>query len=146
MVDEATRQRWLGQLRNIVIANEDRIIETISADFGHRARAETMTSEINLALSAIHLYQQRLRKLMRPRKVTTPLYLKPGYSRLIPQPLGVVGIVSPWNYPFQLAICPLAAALAAGNRVMIKPSEMTPRTSALMAELLHAEFDPWFAG
>ena len=74
-----------------------------------------------------------LRRWMGPRRVRTPLQLKPGRAYVVPQPLGVAGIVSPWNYPVQLALAPAIAALAAGNRVMLKPSEVTPATSALLA-------------
>ena len=70
----------------------------------------------------------------------TGLKYRPGYNRLIPQPLGVVGVVAPWNYPYQLSILPAVAALAAGNRVMIKPSELTPRTAELMAGIVRETF------
>ena len=79
---------------------------------------------------------------MKPIKVRTPLYLQPSRARLMRQPLGVVGVISPWNYPVQLALAPLVTALAAGNRVMLKPSELTPKTSALLAELLGQAFAP----
>ena len=69
---------------------------------------------------------------MRPRKRSVPLYLLPGRARLLPQPLGVVGVISPWNLPLILSIAPVAGALAAGNRVMLKPSEYTPKTSKLL--------------
>ena len=75
---------------------------------------------------------------MAARRVPTPLYLQPGVSRIVRQPVGVVGVISPWNYPFQLAMLPAAAALAAGNRVLIKPSELTPRTSAVDGKRLVA--------
>jgi len=79
---------------------------------------------------------------MRPVRVPTPIQLKPGRARVLPQPLGVAGIVSPWNYPVQLALAPAIAALAAGNRVMLKPSEVTPATSALLARTIAARFAP----
>ncbi|TGQ60671.1 aldehyde dehydrogenase family protein, partial [bacterium M00.F.Ca.ET.205.01.1.1] len=72
--------------------------------------------------------------------VATSLPFLPGRNRLLPQPLGVVGIVSPWNYPFQLALAPATAALAAGNRVLIKPSELTPKFSDLLAGLVEKYF------
>ena len=77
---------------------------------------------------------------MRPRRVPTPLYLRPGRSRILRQPLGVVGVISPWNYPFQLALLPVVAALAAGNRALLKPSEFTPQTSALLARIVALHF------
>jgi coniferyl-aldehyde dehydrogenase len=76
---------------------------------------------------------KHLPKWMKPVKVRTPLYLQPSSAYLQRQPLGVVGVVSPWNYPVQLSLGPVITALAAGNRVMLKPSELTPRTSALLA-------------
>jgi uncharacterized protein YigA (DUF484 family) len=78
---------------------------------------------------------------MRERAVPTAMHFWPARNRLMPQPLGVVGIVSPWNYPFQLALAPVTAALAAGNRVLIKPSELTPRFSSLLSALVARHFD-----
>ena len=72
--------------------------------------------------------------------ISTPIYLQPSRGELQRQPLGVVGVISPWNYPVQLALAPVITALAAGNRVMLNPSELPPPTSALMAELLHQQF------
>lgn len=137
----ATRAAWLDALERAVETNEARIVEAISADFGGRARAETLIGEVLTTLGAIRHARRRLARWMRPRRVATPPHMLPGRSRIIPQPLGVVGIIAPWNYPLQLALSPAAAALAAGDRVMIKPSEITPRTSALMKEILGREFD-----
>ncbi len=78
---------------------------------------------------------------MAPRRVSTALQFMPARNRLIPQPLGVVGIIAPWNYPLQLTLAPAVGTLAAGNRVMIKPSELVPRFSALLKELISAKFD-----
>ena len=78
---------------------------------------------------------------MAPRRVSTALQFMPARNRLIPQPLGVVGIIAPWNYPLQLTLAPAVGALAAGNRVMIKPSELVPRFSALLKEVISAKFD-----
>src|SRR5208282_6289999 len=77
---------------------------------------------------------------MQPKRVSVGLELMPAGARILYQPVGVVGIISPWNYAFQLAIIPLVAALAAGNRVMLKPSELTPRTSDFLAEFLAGLF------
>ncbi|MBB5519902.1 coniferyl aldehyde dehydrogenase [Amphiplicatus metriothermophilus] len=138
---QATRAAWLDALERAVETNEERIVEAISADFDGRARAETLIGEVLTTLGAIRHARRRLARWMRPRRVATPLHMLPGRSRIVPQPLGVVGIIAPWNYPLQLALSPAAAALAAGDRVMIKPSEITPRTSALMKEILGREFD-----
>ena len=136
-----TRAARLDSLIRAVEKNEKRIVDVISADFGNRAAVETTLSEIILTISAARHAKRNLRRWMRSRNVKTPLQMLPGKSRLEPQPLGVIGIISPWNYPVQLALSPAAAALAAGNRVMIKPSELTPKTSDLMHEILSAEFD-----
>ena len=84
---------------------------------------------------------KHLKKWMAPRRVSTTLQFMPAKNRLIPQPLGVVGIIAPWNYPLQLTLAPAVGALAAGNRVMIKPSELMPRFSALLKEVISAKFD-----
>src|SRR5207253_1325835 len=83
-----------------------------------------------------------LKQWMKPQRVPTPLYFWPGKSEIIPQPLGVVGIISPWNYPFYLSFSPVIAALAAGNRVVLKPSELTARTSELLKEMVASAFAP----
>ena len=78
---------------------------------------------------------------MKPQRMPTAMHYRPGSNRLLRQPLGVVGIISPWNYPYQLAVAPAVAAIAAGNRVMIKPSELTPRFSDLLARIVAEFFD-----
>jgi coniferyl-aldehyde dehydrogenase len=82
-----------------------------------------------------------LKKWMAPQRIATTLQFAPAKNRLMPQPLGVVGIIAPWNYPLQLTLAPAVGALAAGNRVMIKPSELSPRFAALLAEIIAAKFD-----
>ncbi len=86
--------------------------------------------------------RRRLPRWVKPQRVPTPVHLLPARAHIQRQPLGVVGIIGPWNYPLQLTLGPLATALAAGNRVMLKPSELTPRSSALLADLLHRAFGP----
>jgi coniferyl-aldehyde dehydrogenase len=97
-------------------------------------------AEIFTTLSSVRHAKGRLGKWMRPRRRAMDLAFKPARARLLPQPLGVVGIISPWNYPLLLALSPLVGALAAGNRIMLKPSEFTPRTAALLAEMLARHF------
>jgi coniferyl-aldehyde dehydrogenase len=135
-----TRLSRLTALARAVEKNEKRIVEAISSDFGNRSAEETVIAEIVMTASVIRHAKGNLRRWMRPRSVATPLKMAPGRSRLEPQPLGGVGIIAPWNYPLQLALAPAATALAAGNRVMIKPSELTPHTSALMRDIIAAEF------
>ena len=101
---------------------------------------ETRLAELHVVAAEARYALRHLRRWMRARRVPTPLKLLPGSSRVIRQPLGVVGVISPWNYPVQLALAPVIGALAAGNRVMLKPSELTPATSALLAQLVGAAF------
>ena len=95
-----------------------------------------------LVLGEIRHAAKHLRKWMAPRRVSTALQFMPAKNRLIPQPLGVVGIIAPWNDPLQLTLAPAVGALAAGNRVMIKPSELVPRFSALLREVIAAKSTP----
>ncbi len=141
-VSHEIRQTRLATLESLVAYHENDLIAAINADFGNRARIETLAAEVNTVLMAIRHCRKNLKHWMRPRHVSTPLWLKPGRSAIHPQPLGVVGIIAPWNYPFQLAVCPLASALAAGNHVLIKPSEFTPQTSALLKRMIAGGFDP----
>ena len=94
-----------------------------------------------MVLGEIRHATKHLKKWMAPQRVSTALQFCPARNRLIPQPLGVVGIIAPWNYPLQLTLAPAVGALAAGNRVMIKPSELVPRFSALLTEVIAQKFD-----
>jgi coniferyl-aldehyde dehydrogenase len=135
------RAARLDTLIKAIEQNEERLIDAVNADFGSRARTETQLSEIVISIAAARACKRSLARWMRAKAVKTPLHMLPARSRIEPQPLGVVGIISPWNYPVQLALSPAAAALAAGDRVMIKPSELTPRTSDALAAILGAAFD-----
>jgi coniferyl-aldehyde dehydrogenase len=136
------RLRLLRQLAIAVRANRDAIADAASADFGNRSRHETLLADIVTTLNSIDHAARRLKGWMRPRRVPVGRDLFPGKARVLAQPKGVVGIIGPWNYPFQLAAMPLAAALGAGNRVMIKPSELAPRTAALLAKIAADNFAP----
>jgi coniferyl-aldehyde dehydrogenase len=138
----AERLDALARLRAVISDNEARFEAAISADFGHRSRTETTIAETLLVLGEIRHAAKHLKKWMAPQRVSTALQFMPAKNRLMPQPLGVVGIIAPWNYPLQLTLAPAVAALAAGNRVMIKPSELVPRFSALLREVIAAKFDP----
>jgi coniferyl-aldehyde dehydrogenase len=134
------RRADLKKLGDAIGRNADRLADAISADFGHRSRHETELGEIVPVQSAIRHTLRQLPKWMQPKRVSVGLELLPASARILCQPVGVVGIISPWNYPFNLAIVPLVAALAAGNRVMLKPSELTPRTADFLSEILAALF------
>src|SRR6195256_1614500 len=131
----------LARLRAVIADNETRFEQAISADFGHRSTTETAIAETILVLGEIRHAAKHLKKWMAPQRIATALQFMPAKNRLIPQPLGVVGIIAPWNYPLQLTLAPAVAALAAGNRGMIKPSELVPQFSALLKEVISAKFD-----
>ncbi len=132
----------LARLRAAVSGNEARFGEAISADFGHRSATETLFAETLFLLGEIKHTAKHLKKWMAPQRVHTALQFMPAKNRLIPQPLGVVGIIAPWNYPLQLTLAPAIGAIAAGNRVMIKPSELTPQFAALLKDVIAATFAP----
>jgi len=136
---EVRRDR-LERLRKLVVENEEAVVAAICEDFGSRSAHETLLGEIVVTANGVRDALRDVARWMKPRRVPTPLTMLPGWGEVIPQPLGVVGIISPWNYPFQLAIVPVTGALAAGNRVLLKPSEHTPRTSELMARLVAKHF------
>jgi coniferyl-aldehyde dehydrogenase len=138
----AARCDRLARLRSVIADNEARLIQAISADFGNRCATETLFAEILFVLNEIKHATKHLRKWMAPQRVVTALQFLPAKNRLIPQPLGVVGVIAPWNYPLQLTLAPAIGAIAAGNRVMIKPSELTPHFAALLKELIAAKFAP----
>jgi coniferyl-aldehyde dehydrogenase len=138
----ATRQQRLDRLRILVEQHGPRMAQAISADFGNRSLHETAIGETFFVLAGIAHTRKHLKGWMKPRRVATSFHSLPGTSRILPQPVGVVGVVSPWNYPLQLALAPAVAALAAGNRVLVKPSEVTPGFSALLAELVADAFAP----
>ncbi|WP_417241755.1 coniferyl aldehyde dehydrogenase [Celeribacter sp.] len=132
----------LDALEAALLAHEAELIAAMSADFSHRSAQECRTFDIATSLSDIRTNRKHLKRWMRVRRVKTPLQFKPAKCEIRPQPLGVVGIIAPWNFPVYLALAPMAAALAAGNRVMIKPSELTPRTSDVLARLIATAFPP----
>ena len=140
MVERNRRQARLDALLALVHDNADRFVTAISADFGHRSAHETRLLELFPSLEAVRHTRSHFGAWMKPQRKSASLWFRPGRARIIPQPLGVVGIIVPWNYPLFLAISPLAAALAAGNRVMIKMSEFTPRIGELLAELVAKYF------
>ena len=131
----------LARLRSVVADNEERFRQAISADFGHRSAVETTIAEAMMVYGEIRHATKHLKGWMAPQRVATALQFLPARNRLMPQPLGVVGIIAPWNYPLQLTLAPAIGAIAAGNRVMIKPSELSPHFSALLKETVAARFD-----
>ncbi len=126
----------LAKLKKAILALRSEYEEAINADFGNRSRFETAVMEIMPVIQSIDYLRKHLRRWARPKSRHVAMQFRPARAKVVMQPLGVVGIVSPWNYPLALSLTPLATAIAAGNRVMIKPSEYTPRTTALMAKML----------
>ncbi|MBN9013044.1 MAG: coniferyl aldehyde dehydrogenase [Rhizobiales bacterium] len=131
----------LSRLGAMLAGNEARFQDAISADFGHRAAIETTMAETLLVQGEIKHARKHLKLWMASQRVATQPQFWPAKNRLLPQPLGVVGIIAPWNYPLQLTLAPAVAAIAAGNRVMIKPSELVPRFSALLKQAIADTFD-----
>lgn len=135
----AWRRQQLQHLRQAIIDREDVIREALHADLNKGAE-EAYATETGLVLAEIRHTLQHLRRWMRPRRAGTNLVNWPASSRVYQDPLGVVLIIAPWNFPFQLSLVPLAAALAAGNTVVLKPSELAPATAAVIADLVGACF------
>ena len=131
----------LDRLRALIAANESALADAVSSDFGVRSRTETQLLEIVPTLNAIRHARKNLARWIRPeRRRVDPLF-QPASARVRHEPLGVVGIISPWNYPLQLAFSPLVDAIAAGNRAMLKPSELTPAFSETLRRLVEERFD-----
>lgn len=135
-----TRVAHLKALRAMLLGHRDALADALDQDFGQRAKAELLLSELWLAKSEIDTALRHGKGWMKPQRRATGFWLMPARAEVIPQPLGVVGIVTPWNYPVYLAAGPLVGALAAGNRAMIKMPEATPRTSELFARLIGETF------
>lgn len=138
----ALRRERLLCMQALINDNADALAQAVQLDFGVRSPRLTEIADLFVLRTLLSGTLKNLAQWMKPVKVSTPLYLLPARAWLQRQPLGVVGVVSPWNYPVQLALGPVITALAAGNRVMLKPSELTPATSALLAELIGQAFPP----
>ncbi|MCQ4327161.1 coniferyl-aldehyde dehydrogenase [Stutzerimonas stutzeri] len=134
------RRTWLRALRQAILDEKQALVEAVSSDFGNRAHSETLLAEIMPSLHGIDHAAKRLHRWMKPSRRRVGLAFQPASAHVLYQPLGVIGIIVPWNYPLYLAFGPLIGALAAGNRVMIKMSESTPVTSQLVKELLARVF------
>ncbi|WP_066270102.1 coniferyl aldehyde dehydrogenase [Hydrogenophaga palleronii] len=138
----AVRRDRLARLRTLLDTHSAALADAVQADFGVRSPQLTEAADLFVLRAGMAQLHKQLPRWMKPQRVHTPIYLQPASAHLQRQPLGVVGIIGPWNYPLQLTFGPAATALAAGNRVMLKPSELTPHTSALMASLVAQVFAP----
>ena len=136
----ALRLDRLKRLGDLIESNAAALADAVQADFGVRSRSLTEAADLFVLRAGLAQLRRQLPRWMKRQRVSTPLYLQPARAYLQLQPLGVVGVIGPWNYPLQLTLGPAATALAAGNRVMLKPSELTPETSALLAALVRKGF------
>ncbi|MDN6856956.1 coniferyl aldehyde dehydrogenase [Pseudomonas sp. CAN2814] len=140
MPDAGQRIQWLKSLANLLVTEQKAIIDAINADFSNRSADETLLAEVMPSLHGVHYAAKRVKKWMKPSRRSVGMQFMPASAKVIYQPLGVVGVIVPWNYPLFLAIGPLTGALAAGNRVMIKMSESTPESARVLKELLGKVF------
>ena len=140
MPEAGQRIQWLKSLANLLVTEQKAIIEAINRDFSNRSADETLLAEVLPSLHGVHYAAKRVKKWMKPSRRSVGMQFMPASAKVIYQPLGVVGVIVPWNYPLFLAIGPLTGALAAGNRVMIKMSESTPATAQALKELLAKVF------
>ena len=134
------RRDRMHRMRQLIDQHGPALAEAVQADFGVRSPQLTEVADFLVLRALIGDLEKHLVAWTKPRRVATPLYLQPASAHIQRQPLGVIGVIGPWNYPLQLTLGPAVTALAAGNRVMIKPSELTPHSSALLAQLLHQAF------
>ena len=137
----AWRVEQLSGLRRLHVEHESEIAEALEEDLG-KAGVESWVTEIGFVVAEIDHTLRRLRSWLRPRRVPVPLSLVPGTAKVVREPLGVVLVIAPWNYPIQLTLTPLVGVLAAGNAAVIKPSEVAPATSRAIARLVPAYLDP----
>lgn len=138
----AQRTKWLVKLSEMVGHYEAEIVAACNEDYSCHAFQEARMTECLMPRLAARHARRHVGRWMRRRRVPTSILYMPGYSRIIPQPKGVVGIVSAWNYPFHQCFMPAVGALAAGNRIMLKPSELAPACAELIRKMVEDYFPP----
>jgi len=136
MPSAAQRIEWLKALREMLKNQQEALVQAIGQDFGNRSADETRLAEIMPSILGIRHACAHVKKWMKPERRSVGIAFQPASARVLYQPLGVIGVIVPWNYPLMLAIGPLVGALSAGNRVMLKISEYTPATGQLLKKLL----------
>jgi len=136
------RLERIGRIKKMIAASEEKICKVLSADFGVRSPIEARLAEFQMIYQACKYTRKHLKEWMKPTQMETPAFMGSSEAWVEHQALGIVGIMSPWNYPVQLALVPAIAALAAGNRVWLKPSERSSRTSGFLAGLIQEYFHP----
>lgn len=130
----------LKKLKSAVLKYEDKIYEALALDL-HKSKEEAFLTEVSIVLQEIDYHLKNLKKWVKPKRVSTPLQLKPSKSKILVEPLGIGLIISPWNYPFQLSINPIVGAISSGCCAILKPSPDSKHTSKVMEEMI-AEFFP----
>ncbi|MDN6180668.1 MAG: coniferyl aldehyde dehydrogenase, partial [Halomonas subglaciescola] len=128
------------RLKHALLIYQERLLEAIDRDFSCRSRDESLIAEVMPSIQGIHYTLKHLKGWMKPSRRCVSLLFQPARNTVCYQPKGVVGVIAPWNYPLYLAVGPLVASLAAGNRTMIKMSEFTPHTATLFKELIESIF------
>ncbi len=136
-----SRKEHLNRLKNLISEHEKALSDAVKKDFG-KPYSEAYVTEIYTVLQEIDLHLKHLENWMKPKNTGSAIVTFPSKNYVIRQPYGAVLVISPWNYPIHLALMPVIGALSAGNTVVLKPSELSPNTSALLRKLLHQEFDP----
>lgn len=139
--DVRVRKEYLKKLKDAVKAHEKDIIDALYSDF-RKPVLETFVSETGTVLVELSEAICRVKKWSKPQRACTPLTHLPGKSRVYPEPYGVVLVISPWNYPFNLAMAPVIGALSAGNTVILKPASASPCTGKILEKILSEVFPP----
>lgn len=135
------RKMYLEKLRDLILENENLLYEAIYKDFG-KSKFDTFTTEISFILNDTKYYLKNLKSLSKPKKVRTNLANQFGKSRIHNEPLGNILVIGAWNYPYQLSLSPIVAALSAGNCCILKPSEIAENTMKVMAKIINENFPP----
>ena len=138
--DYQQRRADLQRLRDVLKRRLEEMADVVASDFGHRSRHETLLADGMTVLNEIDHLRKHLRRWMKPTRVGVGWRFWPARAEIRPEPVGVVGVIAPWNYPVNLALIPLATAIAAGNHVYLKPSEHTPSTTGFLRSLLAEVF------
>ncbi len=133
------RKMYLEKLRDVILKNEELLYEAISKDFG-KSKFETYAVEISFVLKDIDYFLKNLKSLSRPKRVGTNIANQFGSSKIHPEPLGCTLVIGAWNYPYQLSLSPMVAALAAGNTCILKPSEIAENTMKAMSKIINENF------
>lgn len=135
----ASRLQLLNKLESLVVAHQDEICDALKEDLG-RPVEDSIIAELGVVIEELHSAKKSLKKWMAPQRLSMPLTLFPSRGYIASVPFGVTLIIGPWNYPIQLLLAPMVAAIAAGNCVMLKPSELTPRCAELLDRLIPCYF------